>query len=391
MANFNNRFLRKWIIKYPKFAYTFSTLIYILFFIIFLNWITVDMLAYMDWFQSIVTKGAAAFKEYNFGYSPASMYLFILATLLPFQSYIDIKLIALPFIPVSGLIISHLVYKLTHDRVSAWLGYTATILLPTILTNASLWGQTDIYYSLMALLCIFFIIRKKPYAAIIAWSISLSLKAPALFLAPFLLIMLIRKQIPWKTLWIPPFVYIAFSIPFILLGSPILNTLGIYVTQSEGFHSLCMNCASIWSFFQGINYDIGVVLGIGLAFVSALIYMVLVYLKLDLDDPRQIILAAILSAILIPFLLPKMHDRYFYFAEMLSISIIFIDWRYFLVTILLQISTLIGYWHFLQNTSSPSSTSFSASMILAVLAILIWTIFRPKVKPVLNNEAISYS
>jgi len=377
-----NQFLLKWVVKYPKFAYTFSTIIYFLLFIVFLNWVTVDMLVYMDWFQTIITRGSAAFTDYYYSYSPASMYLFILSTLLPFRSYIDIKLIALPIIPISGLIISRLVFTLTHDRVSAWLGYTLTILLPTIVVNAALWGQTDIYYSLMSLLCVFFIIRKKPYAAMITWGISLALKAPALFLGPFLLIMLIKQRIPWKTIWIPPVLYFSFSIPLILLGAPIPNTLGIYASQAGDFHSLCMNCASIWSFFPNVNYDTGVMVGIGLAFMAALIYMALVYNKLTLIDPGQIILAAVLSAILMPFLLPKMHDRYFYFAEMLSISLIFIDWRYFLITLLLQISTGNGYWHFLANDSSILTTRFSASINLVILAILFWTIYRPHLKPI---------
>ena len=369
----NEQSFEKWI----KPAYILSTGLYIAFYIYFLNWITSDMMDYMSWTEQIVNHGLVAIKAYPFDYTPASMLIFILSSLLPFTSYLNIKLIALPFIPISALLISDLIFKFNHDKAAACLGYALTCLLPTILVNTALWGQTDIYYGLALLLAIYFFILKRPYAAVIAWGIALCFKAPPLFLGPFLLFLFVRKQIPWKALWIPPALFLFFASIFISLGTPTASALGIFITQEASFHSLCMNCATLWSFLPAADYNLGVLVGFGLAFLGAMIYLYIMLKKIDLADPAQIVLAALLSMILMPFLLPKMHDRYFFFAELLSVSLIFLDWRFLLSFVLLQISTGIGSWHYLMHDSSTLSMSLSAGLNLVVLLLLFWVVFRP--------------
>ena len=147
VAKYFGHLFRRALLHYPKLFYTISTIIYLIIYMSFLNWITYDMLGYMRGYQAIVSHGISAFRETNFDYSPASMYWFSLSTLLPYPSYINIKLIALPFIPLSGFIISRIILMFTHNRVSAWLGYTFSIITPTIIINSALWGQMDVYYT----------------------------------------------------------------------------------------------------------------------------------------------------------------------------------------------------------------------------------------------------
>ena len=371
----------RFINNHLKIAYILSTILYIVLFVYFLNWITSDMMDYMDWVNQIAVNGREAIKAYPFGYSPASMLIFSASLLLPFPGYVSIKLLALPVVLISALITSDLTFKLSGQKTAAWLAYTLTCLLPTILVNTALWGQTDIYYSLVMLLTVYFFLHHKPYAALAAWGIAISLKAPPLFLGPFLLFLFIKKQIPWKAILIPPMIYILCAIPFLLLGAPPEKTLGIYFSQTGSFHSLCMNCASIWSFFPSIDYQTGLISGILLTLAGVLGYLWIMLKKIDPADPSKIVLAALLSAILMPFLLPKMHERYFFFAELLSVCLIFLDWRFLLAAVLLQISTGSAYWHYLMHNASVLSTGISTTINLLVIGLLFWALFKPASKP----------
>jgi Gpi18-like mannosyltransferase len=282
-----------------------------------------------------------------------------------------------------------MVFTFTRDLTSAWMGYTLTLVMPTLLINAAAWGQADIYYGCLSLMCVFFILKKRPTLGMAAWGMAMALKAPAIFLGPFLLVMLLKRQIPWKSIWIPPTIYLACSLPVFLAGGPLASALGMYAAQAGDFHALCMNCASIWAFFPEFNYDFGVILGIGITLAAAVIYVSWMFFKLDVDNPRQVYAAAVLAAVLMPFLLPKMHERYFYIAELLSIALIFTDWRYFLATWLLQLSAGAGYWRYLEDNTTLLSSAFSAFVNLAVLALLIWLFAGPESSPGVTRQAVS--
>jgi hypothetical protein len=86
-----------------------------------------------------------------------------------------------------------------------------------------------------------------------------------------------------------------------------------------------MNCSSIWSLFQDVNYVWGTAIGIFVTIAATVIYIIAVYKNIDVEDLKQLILAALISAALVPFLLPKMIDRYFYLAELISIWLIFLN------------------------------------------------------------------
>jgi hypothetical protein len=70
----------------------------------------------------------------------------------------------------------------------------------------------------------------------------------------------------------------------------------------------------------------------------------------------------------VPFILPKMHDRYFFAADLMSIGLAFTNRRLWFVPVLFQCSSLLAYVPVLSNdplSPVPAGTS------LAVPAVLI--------------------
>ena len=54
---------------------------------------------------------------------------------------------------------------------------------------------------------------------------------------------------------------------------------------------------------------------------------------------RHNLLVAALSAAAMPYVLPRMHDRYFFIADLLSLAVAFVYPRYWLAAVLFQIGS----------------------------------------------------
>lgn len=87
----------------------------------------------------------------------------------------------------------------------------------------------------------------------------------------------------------------------------------------------------------------------------------------------QVLLLATTSAIAVPFLLPSMHERYFYVADVLSVIVAFQRPRQlWYVPVLVQLSSLGSYLKFIAPDVSPylSMPAHGVLMLLALLAVL---------------------
>jgi Gpi18-like mannosyltransferase len=179
--------------KYPILFYGVSILVYLVFFFAFIGIISNDYTIFLEpWSRLIKENGFLILKEDFYNYAPSYMYLLALTTLIPVKPVITIKLFSLPVIPLGGYYMTRLAARFNLKPVLSWLGFTLTLLAPTILLNSAL------YYGVAGLACVVYFLYQKPYPAMLALGLALAVKFQIIFLGPFLLIMLNRKQIPWK-------------------------------------------------------------------------------------------------------------------------------------------------------------------------------------------------
>ena len=83
----------------------------------------------------------------------------------------------------------------------------------------------------------------------------------------------------------------------------------------------------------------------------------------------MVIKIALVFAIALPFLLPEMHERYFYLADVISIIYAFSFPRYFFVAIIMQLCSLLSYAPYFLNRQIVDLPYVA----FAVLAIIIVT------------------
>jgi len=249
---------------------------------------------------------------------------------------------------------------------TAIFGFLTVLLSPNAIYNSSLWGQCDVIYTTGLLGCVYFLSVRKQIPALISFGIAFSFKLQSIFLVPLLLVMLCKRRINWYYLSLIPLVYLISVLPAWFAGKPILNLLLVYLNQTNNYKQLTQRAPNIYQWIPNDLYQI--ILPIGLI-VTTLTILFLTYIiyknNLEITQDRLIYLAT-LSVLFIPYILPKMHDRYFYPADIFTIIFAFYFPQYRWVAIIMQIASFFSY------LASPILIkSFSVA-----LALTLWVIVR---------------
>ena len=79
----------------------------------------------------------------------------------------------------------------------------------------------------------------------------------------------------------------------------------------------------------------------------------------------------VVSVLLAPYLLPKMHDRYFFPADVFALLLLFSPGILKLVPVLMQIGSLIVYQLFLSSTFGVIKGQAIIAMLLVTVALWI--------------------
>jgi len=308
-----------------------------------------DLTLLQTWYDHVHTYGFAGLADESFSnYPPAYLYLLWLSTLLPkwVGSVAALKLIPTLFDLISAFTIFRMA-QLRHADDTPYFIASCFFILPTIFFNSTGWGQIDSLYTSFLLVCVYFILKEKPFWALVAFGVAFSFKSQSIFLLPFLGILFLKGKIRWFHFLAIPGVYMILGIPAALTGRSWLSILSIYVGQLGQFRDLSRNAPNLYIFFPGSFYDAGLRIGLGVFIVAMAVWgWVNWRAKIKLTH-RQIILMALAALALVPFVLPKMHDRYFYPVDVFSVAaIIFVPEMWF-VPLLYQVISGISYSRFL--------------------------------------------
>lgn len=339
-----------------------------------------DFLRHLQpWLDHIRANGGFAALSGDFSeYAPP--YLYLLAALsyfdFPFNDQVLIKLINAPFVLAAAIAIFFICRHFGKGRNTSAAAAACTILLPTLAVNAFVWGQADAIYSSLLLISALLILKKRPYWAVAAFSASLCIKLQSMFLAPFILLMVFAGRIPWRALLLGPVVYAASILPAALLGRPIGELLRIYLVQGQFYNTLSFNAANPYFVLDHVFkassnwqvYKYVTLAGLALSSaVGALISAIGVGRRAFSD--RAVLIAAALSVTVMPFVLPKMHDRYFIVADLFIFALAWIDRRFLWAAIAIQVSSGLSYAPEFSLYALPGAPGDWAWAVLVAAAI----------------------
>ena len=317
------------------------------------------------WFVALQSSpGLSAFQAAFSDYPPLYLYLIKLLTYIPVSSLYSVKTLSLgadiAIAIACGLIIRDRERK-DLDRRIPWekLFFAGAIVLsiPTIVINSSLWGQADAFYTAAILFSLLFILKDKPLPAAVAFAISFCFKVQSVFFLPILIGYYLRAPKRLMYLALIPIAYLVSIIPAWLSGGSLAYLLGIYLHQGSEYTSLNMSSASVFAFIEkfSLSSDMQNLFfwsGLLLAAIAALSIIWLIARPAHASSDRRLLLFALISASIIPFFLPRMHERYFYLADALSVLIALYSPRRWYLPVLFVSASLLSYMPFLSSQVS---------------------------------------
>jgi Gpi18-like mannosyltransferase len=274
-------------------------------------------LCYRPWLQHLAERGPMAALGAPFGdYTPPYYYLLSLAA--PFVGTLPgetlVKLVSLAGTLLLAASAWRLARALRIERPE--LVAAATLLLPGVALNTALMGQCDALSTAPLVMAVAAVIERRSARMFVWCGVAAAVKVQAVFCAPFFLAMAIRHRAPWRAWLLAPVATLAMFAPALLLGWPLSDLLTIYTRQAGFFEELSRNAPNIWAIVQVLPLGLPLTGLANAAALGASAAYAAHFGTRPLTD-RAIVAGAALAPLLVVGLLPRMHERYFYAADVL--------------------------------------------------------------------------
>ena len=264
--------------------------------------------------------------------------------------------------------------------------FCVLLFLPTVVINGAYWGQCDSIYGALSIHGVCCLLRSENKRSVALIAGAFTFKLQAVFLMPLWGVFLFAKRIRFRELLVFPLVCVGVSIPALLLGKPLSDTVLVYFRQMTEYPSLTMNGPSVYQFIPyGMNVNTELLKWMGILAAGLLcVAMLLAGLRLGKSMTRihELLIAAVLC-IGVPFLLPHMHERYFFLGDVLTVCIGCVFSGFLPVTALVNASSLLSYLVFLRCAFNkviylgkhifvmPIETAMMMLAFVSVLAFLV--------------------
>jgi Gpi18-like mannosyltransferase len=337
----------------------------------------------LPWYEHIRNQGVVGAFAQPFGnYTPPYLYLLAATTLThPVLPPVDaIKWLSVLGSAFLGFTIFRLLEASGARKPEA--GLLAAFVLPTSVLNVALLGQCDALWAGACVLAVAAALQGRLVGMLVWVGVAVAFKAQAAFLAPFVFAVLIARRAPLQWWLIPPAVYCLFMLPAWLAGWPALDLLLIYLRQGTQGAAFVGNAANPWVWLAALDPELGLRLApVGLATALAFAAVFVHQMRNRLNSPRTLLLAATLSALVMPAVLPSMHERYFFLADVLALALA-LRWREqptILAALLTQCASLGALYSYVYN--DPQAAMLGASLTLGAIILVIDLLRRERAEP----------
>lgn len=307
-------------------------------------------------------------------------YLYFLAAFsyIGINDLVLIKALSIVFDVILAWAVMRLLSLYTDSKARQLAGFFLTLYLPTVILNGAYWGQCDSIYTAFAVLAIYLSLSGRGAAGMACIAVSFAFKLQAVFIMPVFVVFLIARRIKLWHFLLFPAVYVILMLPAVLAGYPLLDTITLYFDQMGTVGSgLNYNSSSIYAFARDVsNEQLAGALGIMAAFMlMAAVFAWAFARRRHLTDASMLGLAVML-AVGIPYLLPHMHERYFFTADILTLALAVAAPQYMLLPALTQFASLLGYHAYLKMRYLMPMSYGAAALIIVLAGAVMFTAAR---------------
>lgn len=321
------------------------------------------------WYDYIRERGfTGALGDRFSDYTPPYLYMLALSTHFPFAKIVDIKVLTLPFDLLLALGTMLLVREYQPSRLVLTAVYAGVLFAPTVVWNGAMWGQCDAIYASFSVLAVWFLVRGQPWLAVLLLGTGFAFKGQAVFIAPAFVVLTLKGVVPVRSWILFPLPYLAGITPAWLLGRSFWELVMNYREQSRLYGALVLGAPNMYQWLPNVQFlqDNGFKIA---AIVIGAAMILLLHPRLEVSA-RSIIALTMFFALLSPFVLPRMHDRYFFLADVLSIAYACYFPRRWYLPILVVGASTFAYWPYLYGYDRQTIPLEALSaLVLAALAV----------------------
>ena len=266
------------------------------------------------------------------------------------------------------------------DRAAALI-----LLLPSVALNGVI-GAHDTLWAAILLLALVAALDRR-HDAMLGWAgLAIGLNPQAALIAPLFVALLINRRVPLLRWPIAPLGAAA-----ALLGTGGVGwTIGLRPLLHEAItgHLLALDAPNIWTIVQTLPLGYPL-LGLAIAIAIGTIATVIAHFAARPIGDHDMIAAALLCTMLAAGLLPLMHERAFFLADILSLALALVrrDRAHWRIALLIQAgSTLALLGH---ASGIDALTILGGGMTIAATALLAGPLLRPAANdnPVIARSA----
>ncbi len=359
---------------------------------------TVDWEMYWDpWISDLREMGFSYLATDRYDYAPSFVYILWVISKLPVNPMTAYKSIHIVLDFAAAAVMGKLVMETTKSRIKGFSTYGLMLIVPTIWADSALWAQCDIIFMLFILLCFYYLFRQMPNQAMFFYGLAFAFKLQSLFIFPFLVILWVNKKIKIQHfLWIPGLYFLSI-IPAWIAGRPLIELINIYMAQgAQDVWSLSIKWANIYQII-GNQYFLLEYAEAGTWLILGILMCVMFVMaqKRYRITNEFIVQIALFFAILTPYFLPHMHERYGCLADVLAILYAVMNWKRFYIPLVQILMSFTCYMAYLSHLGDQEPTIYYGVWALAELALLVivgldmWRYMRSQENQLPVREAVT--
>lgn len=335
---------------------------------------TTFLAPWMQFFRDNGGFKALAFFPGN--YNPPYMYFLAAFSYFDIPELYMIKALSVLFDVLLAWSCMKLLSLYTDSKARLLVVFLAVLYLPTVVTNGSYWAQCDSIYAFFGIFALYLGLSERGVRAMISLAACLAFKLQAVFIIPVFFILLLAKKIRWTHLLVFPAAYIVFMLPAVIAGAPLWDTLTLYFSQAGTVgDAMNYNAPSLTSMFSWSGETSGSARSLIIAafLLVAAVYAAAILLRKSLSD-RVILGFALILAIGIPYLLPHMHDRYFFIPGVLALVLAASDLRFAPVPVFAELASLHCYYAYFTRYYLVQPRFGGELMLASLLLCVAYTV-----------------
>ncbi len=341
------------------------------------------------WVDFFRTHGGFKGLKYSVGnYNIPYLYFIALFSYSDIPDLYLIKLLSTFFDILLAYASMVLVRKCGNNHFQSAACFFVILFLPTVMLNSAVWGQCDSIFVSLALLGLELALpdpekekRGHPALSMVFIALSFGFKLQAVFIMPVWLVLWVWKKYKWYLFGVFPLTYFVLILPAVLLGRPVKDAVLLYADQANTVgDALNYTAPSLTALMKNVD-DTATVSAVLIicAFTAMLVILVIGIRNCKKMTPLIFLEFTVLMALVIPFLLPHMHDRYFYTADILSGILFFSLLISFPVFACMQFGSLLCYYgyiferyfHFVGNIYLTNAAGAIAVMCAIILCCFL--------------------